>query len=197
MTMTKKQKEIVIGCILGDAYLQKTGKRNARLRLEHSVKQREYIFWKWKAFEKYMQDKPKLMKRYNPVFKKQYQYFRCQSHSSPIFGKLRQLFYLDGIKQIPNVIEKLLSKRTLAVWYMDDGYYYQRDKTAYMYLAKFPKDQTKKLIKALKNNFGLNPKLEIKKTKTLDLKFSAEEAEKLIRIIKPYIIPSMAYKIRT
>lgn len=195
--MTKKQREIVIGCILGDAYLQKTGKHNARLRLEHSVKQKDYIFWKWEELNKYMQDKPRLIKRYNPVWKKHYQYYRCQSHSSPIFGKLKQLFYFDNIKQIPDKIEKLLSKQVLAIWYMDDGYYYQRDKTVYIYLAKFPESQVRRLIKTLRNNFGLNPKLEIKKTRNLSLKFSVKEAEKLIKIIKPYIIPSMAYKMRT
>ena len=34
-TMTKKQKEILTGMVLGDCYIQKTGKKNARIRMEH------------------------------------------------------------------------------------------------------------------------------------------------------------------
>ena len=34
------QKQILYGTILGDGYLQKTGEKNARLRLEHGEKQK-------------------------------------------------------------------------------------------------------------------------------------------------------------
>jgi hypothetical protein len=57
--VSKKQREILIGTILGDGYLQKTGKRNARLKLEHSEKQKDYIFWKYEELKNLMQDRPK------------------------------------------------------------------------------------------------------------------------------------------
>ena len=78
---------------------------------------------------------------------------------------------------------------------MDDGYYYHRDKTAYIYLSKFSEQDIARLIQALRENFGLNPKLEIKKSKSMNLKFSVEETKKLINLIKAEIIPSMRYKL--
>ena len=46
MKFTKLQKAILAGTLLGDAFLQKTGVKNARLRLEHGERQKEYLLWK-------------------------------------------------------------------------------------------------------------------------------------------------------
>ncbi len=106
------------------------------------------------------------------------------------------MFYTDHRKQIPKEISKLLASRlTLAVWFMDDGYYYARDGVAYLYLANIQHREGSRLREALRNNFGLTPKLEQKKTGALDLKFSALETKKLIHLIAPHVIQSMRYKI--
>jgi len=194
--ITKKQYEIVIGTIMGDVYIQPTGKKNARLRFEHSEKQKSYIEWKWQELKNLMQDKPKKIIRYNPIWKKTYTYYRCQTHSSPIFGKLYRLFYIDRQKVIPENFGKLFkSDLSLAVWYMEDGYYYNRDKTAYIYLSKVSKKETENLLQVLNKNFGLNPRLETKRLENINLKFSVEETKKLIKLIKAEVIPSMKYKL--
>lgn len=194
--VTKRQMSIIIGTILGDAYIQPTGKINARLRLEHGEKQKDYIFWKWQELKNLMQDKSKKIIRYNPIYKQTYSYYRCQSHSSPVFGKLQKVFYSEQRKIIPAEIQKILKdKLSLAVWFMDDGYYYHRDKTAYIYLSKFSETELNRLLNALKINFNLQPKVEIKKRGNKNLKFSVKETEKLIQLIKADIIPSMRYKL--
>lgn len=195
-TMTERERNIVIGCILGDGFLQTTGKRNARLRLEHSLKQKAYIEWKWDELRRYMQDRPTYLERFNPVWRKRYQYLRCQSHSSPQFGKLQEIFYGSAGKKIPKNIAKLLrAPLTLAVWFMDDGYYYGRDRTAYIYLSPFTAQDVRLLLDALARSFNLHPKVERKKTGALNLKFSAAETRLLIRIIAPHVVLSMRYKI--
>jgi len=68
--MTQKQKEVLIGMILGDAYLQKTGSNNSRLRLEHGALQEEYLGWKVNIFKNYFHTKIQFLERYNPVWKK-------------------------------------------------------------------------------------------------------------------------------
>lgn len=193
---TKRQREALIGFVLGDAYLQPTGKVSARLRLEHSIKQKEYIEWKQSLLENFMQGPPKLIKRFNPIWKRSYEYYRCQSSSSPLFGKLRRLFYEGGRKMIPKNIGTLLkSPFSLAVWYMDDGYYYHRDNVAYIYLSKLERECLDRLIEALKKNFDLNPKLKLKKGKYYCLAFGRDETAGLIEIVKPHIIHSLKYKI--
>ena len=43
LELSQRQKEILIGCILGDAYISPLGK----IRIEQSTKQREYVDWKY------------------------------------------------------------------------------------------------------------------------------------------------------
>ncbi len=194
--MDKIQKAIVIGTILGDGFLQKTGKNNARLRLEHSLKQRDYLLWKCQILNNFFQKKPEILTRNNLKFGKSYQYIRSQSYSGLEFGKLHQLFYVDGKKVVPNKISKLLKEpMSLAVWFMDDGYFYQRDKVAYIYLPNLDSNSINNLLIALKLNYGLSPQLKIKKRGEYVFNFSVKDTAKLIQIIKPYIIESMSYKL--
>ena len=181
--MTQRQKDIAIGMILGDAYLQKTGKRNARLRLEQGFSQRNYLEWKVDQFKNYFQSKIRALERENPVWKKTYQYVRIQSTASPDFGKLRSIFYNSSQKIIPKTIAMIFKKPlSLAVWFMDDGYYYQRDKIAYLYIPNFDKESIKYLLEALRYNFNLLPILK-KKKRGLVLVFSVQETQKLMSLM--------------
>lgn len=195
--MTSKQKAVIIGSILGDGFLQKTGKNNARLRLEHGLKQKEYLMWKCQILENFFQGKPTILERKNPIFGKTYQYIRAQSYSGLEFGKFYRLFYFEGRKIIPEQIKNLLKDSlSLAVWLMDDGYYYLRDKMAYIYLPKYDRISLNNLLTVLKENFNLFPNLKIKKRGEYVLIFPVKETEKLLAIISGLLIPSMVYKSR-
>lgn len=194
--MNSRKKAILIGMILGDAYLQKTGKRNARIRLEHSDKQKDYLLWKGSQFPEFFQGEPKLIVRFNPVFKKTYSYYRWQSNASPEIGKFRQKFYQNSKKIIPYQLPELLTHPlSLALWFMDDGYFYHRDKIAYIYIPKYSREEVERLLSVLKSNFSLEVIVRVKKRENLVLVFSVSQTQKLLRLIKPYIIPSMSYKI--
>ncbi|OIO51059.1 MAG: hypothetical protein COX12_00690 [Candidatus Brennerbacteria bacterium CG23_combo_of_CG06-09_8_20_14_all_44_41] len=196
MKFTKRQKAILIGTILGDAYLQKTGKRNARLCLEHENKQKEYLLWKVSAFKNLFQGKPVFVKRVHPKTKKMYEYWRFQSNSTPELGKMQRLFYKNGKKIIPSNFQELFKEPlSLAVWFMDDGYYYPRDNNAYLYLGKLSLDETKIVQDTLINNLRLKTKILDKKQEGFVIYFSPSETQKLKTIIGPYIIPCLMYKI--
>lgn len=197
MKLTNKQKFILYGLILGDAYLQKTGKENSRLRLEHSYKQKEYIDWKFRELENIFQSKPKRIERIHPKNQSRYVYYRLQSNSSPILGKLRQIFYREKGKVIPdNIIKILKSPITLAVWYMDDGYYYKRDKSAHIYLPKCEIKDLNLLVESFKINFGIRVKYYCRSDKKgCQLNITGEDMKKFFSIISPYIIKSLRYKI--
>ncbi len=193
--MNAKQQAILIGMILGDGYLQKTGENNARIRLEHSDKQKEYLFWKGSQFPEFFQGKPKRLIRFNPVYQKEYTYSRWQSNASPIIGKFRKIFYKDGKKVIPEELSKYLKDPlSLTIWFMDDGYYYRRDKIAYLYIPRYSEKEIRILLQTLKRNFGLEVVLKHKKRGELVLTFNVVQTQKLIDLIKQFIIPSMIYK---
>lgn len=195
MGLLKVQRLALVGMLLGDGYLQPTGKRNARLRVEHSLKQKDYIFWKYEIFKNYMQSKPKLLKRFNPRWKKWYTYLRCQSHSSPIFGKYRRLFYDENNrKKIPQNIKNLLKHPlSLAVWIMDDGYLYRRDNHLFIYLPPYTQKEIELLKAALKDNFDVEAKYREKKSERF-FYFDKKNTKKILEIIKPHLIPSMKEK---
>ena len=190
---SKEQKSILFGMILGDGYLQKTGKNNARLRLEHGAKQKDYLFWKVKNLQKIFQGKPKYLERIHPIAKKKYCYWRHQSQSTPYLGKLRKIFYPEGIKIIPEKLENYLTPLTLAVWYMDDGYYYLRDRCSYLYLGNVSQKEAEITARVLSHKFNIITRIKQKK-KGYAIYFSPKETEKLKDLIKGYIIPNFNYK---
>lgn len=190
---------IIYGLILGDGFLQKTGKKNARLRIEHSLKQKEYLDWLYQSLRNLFASEPKMINRQHPQTKQIYHYCRLQSHSSPFFGKLRREFYLNNKKIIPENIEKLLLHRlTLAIWYMDDGYYYQRDKSAHIYLPMMDDLSRKRLLNCLNKNFRLSAKIYCRPDRlACQLNFTGSDKDKLFVLIRPYTLPIFSYKLHS
>ncbi|MBI4137397.1 hypothetical protein HY469_05035 [Candidatus Roizmanbacteria bacterium] len=194
--MNTRQKAILVGMILGDAFLQKTGQKNARIRLEQSEKQREYLVWKAHQFPEFFQGKPVTLTRTNPVYQKTYSYVRWQSNASPEIGKYRYEFYQDSKKIIPTILPKLLRDPiSLAVWYMDDGYLYHRDIMAYIYIPRLTSEECNILLTTLDKNFGLQPRIVMKKRGEYVLSFNVTETKKLLSLIAQFVIPSMRYKL--
>ncbi len=194
MKISSIQKDILIGTILGDAHLQKTGEKNSRLRLEHGANQKEYLFWKVKNLSPFFQGRPTYIERMHPLSGATYKYWRHQSQSGPYLGKLRKIFYRDGKKKIPENIEKFITPRSIAVWYMDDGYYYNRDRCSYLYLGNVEKNDAENVKEALANKLKLLVKVLAKK-KGFALYFPPQEAKKLKSLIEPFIIDLFKYKL--
>ena len=194
ISLSRQQRAILYGTILGDGYLQMTGKKNARLRLEHGAHQKEYLLWKVRELRNLFQGKAKYLERVHPITKKKYSYWRHQSQSTPYLGKLRQVFYPEGKKKIPRNLEKYMSALMLAVWYMDDGYYYPRDRCGYLYLGNVTQEEANYVSRALKEKFGITASI-LPKKKGYAIYFSSREMEKLKEVIKDYILPQFVYKL--
>jgi len=194
ISLTNEQKSILFGIILGDGYLQKTGEKNARLRLEHGGSQKEYLLWKVKKLGKLFQGNSKYLERIHPISKRKYSYWRHQSQSTPYLGKLRKIFYPDGKKKIPEDLDKYLTPIMLAVWYMDDGYYYLRDRCSYLYLGNVSPKEAEIVAKVLLEKFNIKTRVKQKK-KGYAIYFSPQETKELKNIIKDHILPQLNYKI--
>ena len=192
--LSREQKSILFGTILGDAYLQKTGKKNARLRLEHGGDQKEYLLWKANKLGKFFQGKAKYLERVHPISKRKYSYWRHQSQSTPYLGKLRNIFYPDGKKKIPEDLEKYLTPPMLAVWYMDDGYYYLRDRCSYLYLGNVSQGEAEIVTQVLLKKFDIVTRIKQKK-KGYAIYFSPKQTQKLKNLIKNHILHQFNYKL--
>jgi len=194
IALSKEQKSILFGTILGDGFLQKTGEKNARLRLEHGWEQKEYLFWKIEKLSSLFQGKAKYLERIHPISKQKYKYWRHQSQSTPYLGKLRKIFYPDEKKEIPEELEKYVSPLMLAVWYMDDGYYYQRDRCSYLYLGNVSLKEAKIVSSVFLGEFNIATQV-LQKKKGYAVYFSPKEAQKLKTIIKGHILSQFNYKL--
>ena len=108
------------------------------------------------------------------------------------------MFYkeIEGkyIKIIPLNIEQYLSPITLALWFMDDGS--KLGKGAKIATNCFTKTELEKLCKILKNKFNITVTVHsggINKGYTLYITSSSMCT--FSKIIKPYMLPSLYYKL--
>lgn len=89
----------------------------------------------------------------------------------------------------------LVDPISIAVWYMDDGYLYHRDRMVYIYVPHITNKEISILLSVLKENFGLKPSVKVKKKGNIALVFSVKETRRLLSLVSPYIIPSFQYKL--
>lgn len=198
MKLTKRQESILLGTILGDGYLQKTGVKNARLKLEHGDVQKEYLIWKGKQFPRLFLGKPIYLERIHPKTNRTYKYWRWQSNSTPIFGDWHRLFYKNGKKCLPVDLIKLLNQPlALAIWYMDDGYFHHLNHNCYsmLYLGRISLEEAKIAGEAIVRNFNIQPKVYDKKKKGYALFFPVVETKKLHDLIRPHMLSIFNYKL--
>jgi hypothetical protein len=193
MILTKQQKEIIIGSILGDGCLEKNG-NHTRLRIEHSDNQKKYLDWKCQRLGNFA-TKPRKAKSYHYSAEKYYERWHFSTLSKPVFDIYWQVFYQQGKKIIPKTINNLLtSPLSLAVWFMDDGYKRNDCNALRINTDSFSESEQESLQKCLDDNYGIKSNLH-KKAKTWNIYIPQSSAEKFCGIVKPYILPSLKYKI--
>lgn len=115
-SLSDRQTEILIGSLLGDAYIHPLGK----ICFEQSSIQQEYLHWKFAEFKNLAYPKIAQVTRLDK--RSQNQTFSCRFFLRQIFRSWRNIWYLDGHKTLPTDLEKWFTPLTLAVWYMDDGH---------------------------------------------------------------------------
>lgn len=180
--LSKMQKEIVIGSLLGDAYLVQTT-RGYAFREHHGIAQKEYVDWKYDKLKELTNSPPK------ETSTKSY-YFRTVSHL--YFSQLHNLFYSGTCKIVPLNISNWLTPLSLSIWIMDDG---SRDRNQMrINTQSFTKQENEFLISILKAKLGINATLNQDKDK-YRLRVSAESMSNVRQLISPHLIPSMRYKL--
>jgi len=205
LRLTKTQKEIIVGTLLGDGHLETSNHgRTYRLKIEHSIKQKEYTDWIFNQFKLWINKKPRTWKRYSQLpngsmLVSQKYGFSTYSHGAfRFFGQ--QFYPKNGRKIIPKVIEKLLTPLSIAIWYLDDGSFKsERHKTFIIHTHGYKKNDLKKVQKALKR-YEINTKLHMQKRRSgiyWRIYILSESAPRFRKIVEPIVnqIPSMKYKL--
>lgn len=115
LSLSEIQKSVLFGALMGDGCIIPTASgKNYRLQIEQSNKQKEYVFWKYEIFKKFVITSPRRIGGSVNSWK-----FRTVSHGE--FMRLRHMFYQSGRKILPRKLDFILDPLVLAVWFMDDG----------------------------------------------------------------------------
>lgn len=203
--MNRKDRGALVGMILGDGYIRHQNKRYS-LAIEHSSKQKEYLEVKLATvFSIFGGKKPAIYyrerydKRTDKIYKqvsfvKQHKYFNA----------LRRVIYPKDKKTYTRRMLDYLTPEGIAYWYYDDGNLKKNvsrvtgkvtsiQLTISTYCSK---EQAQVCVDYFKDVWDIEFRIhQRKKTGMCVICANSKEGNKFLKLIKPYYIHSMRYKI--
>lgn len=187
------QQEVVIGTLLGDGRLESRSKNgSARLRVHHAHSQYDFLMWKYNIFRNVVTRKPWQVTWKGSLTGNIYKAWFFHTKTLKDLQLFHQLFYPAGKKIIPKNIGNFLTPRTLATWFMDDGC--ATGTRIILNTQCFPVDQQAILQQWLREQLNIETTLH-KDRLTYRLGMNPVNAKRFRDTIRPYIVPSMQYKI--
>lgn len=193
LTMTDRQKQILVGMLLGDAHLERQkGALTARLKIEHSSAQEAYVFWKYREWRDWVRTPPKPRIRRNRLgtFSTDIG-FTTLSHVE--FERFRLAFYRDRRKVVPGDLR--LTSVSMAVWFMDDGSRKSSQcRGLYLNTQSFTEAEVSFLQEVMRRDVGVQTTVR-KQRDGLQIYVPAPSAPILAANITRELLPSMRYKL--
>jgi ubiquinol-cytochrome c reductase cytochrome b subunit len=180
--LTAPQDSILIGTLLGDGAMR--CKTNALLEVNHSIRQRGYVDWKYRMLSDLVATPPS--QRGGAGGRVAY---RFVTRSLPVLTPYYRAFYPFGRKVVPDV---RLTPLALAVWLMDDG---SRSRTSiYLNTQQFSTDDQIKLLALLDREFAIKGTLNRDRT-YYRIRIAVSSVPSFRELTAQHILPEFAYKL--
>lgn len=194
LRLTKQQKEILFGLLLGDGHLESQNEgKTYRLKVEHSIKQKNYVDWLYNIFSNWCQSEPK--ERIKDSFGKKIVSYGFSTYSSGSLRFFAKQFYKNHQKIVPKKIYKFISALGVAVWFMDDGSLKSNKHNSYIiHTLGFKKSECQLLIKSLSSRLKIKATIH-RQYDRYRIYIVSESADDFRKMIEPYILDSMKYKL--
>jgi hypothetical protein len=194
VNFTTEQKSLILGTLLGDGCLEKRY-ANTRLRIDHAVAQKDYVFWKYSILGAFATQPPHELhdrdNRTDEVFCRWY----FATSVMPELNFYYQSFYQDRKKVIREDIKQYFDQPlSLAAWLMDDGYKRNDCDALRISTDCFSHEEHIILQECLDSNFGIQSTLH-RKGNALNIYIPTTQMKRVRAMLDPYIIPSMKYKL--
>jgi hypothetical protein len=197
--LSPMQRQVILGSLLGDACIEKQKPSyNPRVRWGHGMPQREYIGWKYEILKSIVSTPPHQIKNecmLSPIK----MFMQLSTRSLPC---LNDIYKLTGSREITQEwLDEITDPIALAVWYQDDGDLCKINKTGYcIRFSTGNRSETElNLLKSwMSKQFGIYCTIYIPKnlpTATGIKIYTQSEVRKFVDLIRPYVIPSMQYKL--
>lgn len=184
LILSDEQMSIIMGSVLGDAYVYPQGK----ICFEQGESQRFYLEWKYAKLKKLAYPKIARVERLDKRNGKKtisYRFFLKQ-----YFRPIRKLFYQNGEKIIPAGIDEWLNPLLISVWYMDDGHL-DKGKSPLLATDSFSQRDVQLLASLIEDKFHLQVKVASKNR----LRINSDSALRFFQLVSPWIHPDLRYKL--
>jgi hypothetical protein len=190
LSLTEKQKEFIVGSLLGDGHVS-LGRKSARLEINHSFKQVEYLKWKKAIMGGFSND----IYNYNVVLQgKKHKVCGLKTKSHTEFLEFRDMFYNKQVKHISEDVVKYFSDLSLAVLIMDDGTL--KCKRNIIVCSNCFDFNDHVIIKnILERKFKVRPKIIKARNNQLNLWFNKYNSKRISDIVYKHFIKEMRYKL--
>src|SRR3989338_9092755 len=188
LKLTDKQRELLVGLVLRDGHLETRNGRTYRLKVEHSIKQKDYADWLYQNFREWVNQPPKA--RVKDSFGKSITSYGFTTYTTGSLRFYAQQFYAGKKKIIPVRIEKLLTPQALAIWFMDDGSWKSdHHRTYIIHTLGYRKGELALLVREFMEKFSITVSIH-KQYNGLRLYVHSGSAERFKKLVEPYMIPS-------
>lgn len=190
---------IIVGSLLGDSYAEKRN-GSTRIHFQQESSNREHLLNCWKILNKgsYCSDiEPKIEERLGKEGKIRF-LSRFKTYSFSSFNWIHDAFYLKGKKVVPLDLINLLTPLALAIWIMDDGTW--QGSGVRIATNCFSFNENKLLSSLLNKKYNLFCTV-VKNGKNKDqtiaynIYIHKQSIIELQKIVKPFFVKSMLYKI--
>lgn len=188
LVLTDEQKAILYGTLLGDASIG-IQINEARISFIQGRGQEEYFDLKCEKFKEIL-GKINKTPRYDKRINKYIERYAVRSLCHPIFTKLYKELYPNGIKTITKQWLNKLTPQSLAYWFMDDG-----SNCGTLCTNCFSYEEHLLMQQYFIETWGIETTIQ-KNYDQYMLYITKSGKEKFAKLVKPYIIPSMSYKIK-
>lgn len=192
---------VLMGSLLGDCYGSLRNIEGYRFHFKQSIIHKDYLFWLYDFFfsRGYCSNlKPRIytIKIYNKKYDAIKMHYRYEFNTFTFrsFSWIHKMFYKKGKKIINPKIEQYLTPLALAIWIMDDGGWAKPG--VRIATNNYKLEEVQILVAILKKLFDLNCTVQnIYIPGQYSIYIKGESIIKLRKLIYPYIIPSMRYKL--
>lgn len=187
MQLTTKQRQLIIGSLLGDGTLApRKNRKNTRFSIVRSIKDIDYLEWQYSFLEEWCIAGIKKQSNYDKRTKKIYHRCYFCTLAKEQLTKISKEWYFKGKKCLPKQLK--ISPLCLAVWFLDDGSirYTSSNSAIQMTFStqSFTRIEVEKLAKLLTEKFGgyfgVYPN-----QKGYVISCSTGPAKKILRYIRP------------
>lgn len=192
---------VLIGSLLGDSYASARTIEGTRFSYKQSQVHKDYLFWLYEFYYKrgYCSNlKPRMYTRKlrNKISNeiKEYYGYEFNTFTFRSFNWIYKLFYKKGTKTLSVKLEQYLTPLALAIWIMDDGGWAKPG--VRISSNSFKLEEVQLLANLLKKLFYLSCTVQkINTPGQSSIYIKGESVLKLRKLILPFVIPSMRYKL--